>query len=84
MKGRIVWLSLFVGCASMVLTGCESLQPFTRKASPEKPAVPVDDGESESSSTTASAGPKGFFKNSRLPGAMSSEGAEIERSLGVQ
>ena len=27
------------------------------------------------------AGPKGFFRNSRLPGALSSEGAEIERSI---
>ena len=38
---------------------------------------------SDSSGDAENAGGKGFLKATRLPGAMSSEGSEIERSLGV-
>lgn len=45
-------------------------------------AVTRDDGEGGTTNGSAGMG-KGFLKSTRLRGAMSSEGAEIERSLGV-
>lgn len=81
MKRRTLWLGLVAGCTVLAQTGCETLRSGRRDRSVEVP-VAVDDAEGESSS--APSGPKGFFSNSRLPGALSSEGADIERSLGVK
>lgn len=52
---------------------------LSKKAEPE----PVVTFAEESSGSNDSAPPKGFFKNTHLPGALSSEGAEIERNLGI-
>jgi hypothetical protein len=83
MRKTILWLAL--GCAGLSLVGCESFPK--RKETPattRSTTAPIPtEGQAESDSA-ASAGPKGFFKSTRLPGAMSSEGAEIEHSLGVQ
>ena len=43
---------------------------------------PISD-RSDSDNDEGQSGPKGFLKSTRLPGALSSEGSEIERSLGV-
>ncbi len=43
---------------------------------------PIRD-RSESNNDEGQSSPKGFLKSTRLPGAMSSEGSEIEQSLGV-
>jgi hypothetical protein len=88
MKRRILRTGLAVGCAVSWLAGCETLQRFGRRPASDEPvakvaksAEPVEDGEAESK---APAGPKGFFKSTRLPGGLSSEANDIERSLGVQ
>jgi hypothetical protein len=71
-----VGLSLTLG-----LSGCQSMGQALRHSSTEKAASQSDDDDVERVKSEA---PKGFFKNSRLSGAMSSEGRDIERSLGVQ
>ena len=72
MKLRILRLGLILVSAVVVLPGCESLDRTRR--SREKDEVKSDADVSET---------KGFFKSSRLSGAMSSEGRDIEQSLGV-
>ena len=77
----------FLVTVCLVLVGCDaSNRQSVRSKTSEDPTSwsgsPIRD-RSESSSDESSSGPKGFLKATRLPGAMSSEGAEIERSLGV-
>jgi len=83
MKLRILCLGLMAGCTLGSLSGCETTHPFSRKQNSDttsvKSPVPVEDGNEEH----AVAGPKGFFKPTRLSGALSSEGADIEHDLGV-
>ena len=68
-------------------TGCgASHQQTVRGKASDDPTAwsgsPLTD-RSESSNDSDAGGGKGFLKASRLPGALSSEGSEIERSLGV-
>ena len=87
MKRRLIRLTLGV----LVLSaGCST--PGGKASGPAKPpedptawsgsAISHDDGEGGTRSGGAGMG-KSFLKSTRLRGAMSSEGAEIERSLGV-
>lgn len=75
----IVSCCLFAGCGA-------HHQQMIKSKPPEDPTAwsgsPVA-GRDETTSETAAGSSKGFFKSTRLPGAMSSEGTEIERSLGV-
>jgi hypothetical protein len=80
MNKPIRWLRVVIGCAGVAVAGCESLQKRGHEHTTRSTAPPIQ-AEAE---PDAPSGPKGFFKNSRLPGALSSEGAEIEKSLGVQ
>jgi hypothetical protein len=81
MKKRISWMAVVGFCAVVTLGGCETLQRREKQLAP-KVEAPASEGGAEADSTAAT---KGFFKQgSRIPGAMSSEGADIERSLGVQ
>jgi hypothetical protein len=73
MKHALLWLGVAALCTLGALPGCEHLGN-TRDSKADSAS---DEEEATSHST------KGFFKPTRLPGAMSSEGAEIERSLGV-
>ena len=78
-------LLILVGCLG--LTGCgANRQQLVRSKPPEDPSAwttsPIS-GRSETAESAGDGGSKGFLKSTRLPGAMSSEGAEIERSLGV-
>ena len=52
---------------------------LTKDAEPE----PIVTFSEDSNGSNDSAPPKGFFKNTRLPGALSSEAADIERNLGI-
>ena len=61
----------------VVAPGCET---WNRQGVRPKP-LPIAEASDEEPTKTA--GPKGFFKSTRLPGAMSDEGEDIERSLGV-
>jgi hypothetical protein len=76
MKRRVLRLGLLVLSVLSILPGCESLDQYRRPRSP-------DDVKSDAEESSASDS-KGFFKSSRLPGAMSSEGREIEQSLGIR
>jgi hypothetical protein len=67
-----VGLSLTLG-----LSGCQSMGQALRHSSTEKAESQSDDDDVERVKSEA-------FKNSRLSGAMSSEGRDIERSLGVR
>ena len=61
------------------LSGCATARQ------PERPTYNDDDDDEPLSEGVRSKPPKGFFKKgSRLPGALSSEGSEIERNLGIQ
>jgi len=73
--------------ACLVLMGCDAGHRQTvRSKAPDDPTSwsgsPITD-RSESSNEGGSGAGKGFLKATRLPGALSSEGSEIERSLGV-
>jgi len=95
MRRRTIGLSSLLAASFLVTaTGCESLRHTTRahkddkadavKADPLDPKAIDADGTKvlavESDGKTSGGS---FFKNSRLPGAMSSEGRDIEKSLGV-
>jgi hypothetical protein len=95
MRRRMIGLSSVLTASMLVASvGCESLRPATRSHKEDK-AEEADELEPKAIDGDAtkvrgfdnegktSAGSPSFFKNSRLPGAMSSEGREIEQSLGV-
>jgi hypothetical protein len=73
-KRRGLRLGLIVLSVLSFLPGCESLAHDRRPRSQEDVKLDAED-----SSET-----KGFFKSSRIPGAMSSEAREIEQSLGIR
>ena len=79
---RILRLGPILVCAGMALPGCETLQHNLRPRSEDDAprAAEAKSDEDESGDPPVS---KGFFKSSRLSGAMSSEGREIEQSLGI-
>jgi hypothetical protein len=85
--------SLLTASLLVASVGCETLRTATRshkedaveKADELEPraidgdATKVQGFDSQGKTSAGSS----FFKNSRLPGAMSPEGREIEQSLGV-
>jgi hypothetical protein len=80
MKRRLLGLGLTLLSACVCLAGCETLRQATRSKADgpdqgERVADKVEGVKSEPS--------KGFFQSSRLSGAMSNEGREIERDLGI-
>jgi hypothetical protein len=75
-KRRVLRLGLIVLSVLSLLPGCEMLDHYRRPPSPE-------DAKSDSDDPGVS-GTKGFFKSSRVPGALSSEGREVEQSLGIR
>ena len=81
MKRRILELSLALACACPALAGCESLRHGLRP-DPDATANAVD--EPAEHPEVKSEAPKGFFKSTRLSGAMSDEGRDIEKSLGIE
>jgi hypothetical protein len=79
MKKPNLWLGVALGCVGVSLAGCENM-PKRGQQSSTHSAAPVSESDSDPTPPQA----KGFFKSTRLPGSMSSEGADIEKSLGVQ
>jgi hypothetical protein len=90
MNGRLRGFSttlLFLGLWPL-LTGCESMRNSVRhndSHAKETAAKTEHDGEPGSDEVldVKSSKPRPFFKPSRLSGAMSDEGREIERDLGI-
>ena len=88
MKRR--WIALGLGLTLTLgipaLSGCESINQAIRHQGTGGKDKSDGDGEDGKDKVTriSSDAPKGFFSNSRLSGAMSSEGRDIEKSLGVQ
>jgi hypothetical protein len=80
------WLGSGVALAFLLsaVTGCETFNHTFHQKSADGSKT-SDDGDSEKDSVQGvqSEAPKSFFKNSRLSGALSDEGRDIERSLGV-
>jgi len=96
MRRRMIGLSSLLAASLLVTSvGCETLRPATRSHKDDKAAASAEEFEPKAidgdatevrafdSQGKTSTGSQSFFKNSRLPGAMSSEGREIEQSLGV-
>jgi hypothetical protein len=81
MNRRILGLGLALICACPGLVGCELLHQSERKHADDRF---VEEEETPAIGEVKSEAPKGFFKSSRLPGAMSSEARDIERDLGIQ
>ena len=81
MNRRILGLGLALFCACPGLVGCELLHHEERKHTDDRV---VEEEETPAIGEVKSEAPKGFFKSSRLPGAMSDEGRDIERNLGIQ
>lgn len=79
MKRQFFWLGLSLVCASTL--GCKLLGEQSRSKSDELSELRASE---KSDDTEQSVAPKGFFKASRLPGAMSDEGREVESHLGIQ
>jgi hypothetical protein len=87
MKRRILGLGLVVVCAGATLAGCETLHPLGLRTRDDPSAARI----------VAPSEPQGFEaetpesdqelfrrKPSRLRGALSSEGAEVEQHLGIR
>jgi hypothetical protein len=83
MNRRILRLGLFLACVGSALPGCEWIDHNIR------PRAGIDEPPPQTTETKPATGvdatnKEGFFNSSRLSGAMSSEGRDVERSLGVQ
>jgi hypothetical protein len=80
MKRRSIWVAPTLICllASSFSTGCATL--FQGLRSKERDTPPSESTDSDDPDSGAG---KKFFKPSRLSGAWSSEGREIERDLGI-
>ncbi|WP_406695054.1 hypothetical protein V5E97_28845 [Singulisphaera sp. Ch08] len=76
-------LILGLVCACCCLSGCELLEHDKRSKSGDQPHEHEQAEETDSVGAVKSAAPKNFFFGSRLPGALSSDARDIERSLGV-
>ena len=81
MKRRILELSLALACASPALAGCETLRHGLR---PDPDTTANIEDQPAEHPEVKSEPPKGFFKSTRLSGAMSDEGRDIEKSLGIE
>jgi hypothetical protein len=81
MKRRILELSLALACAFPALAGCESLRHRLR---PDPDVTANIEDEPAEHPEIKSEAPKGFFPNTRLSGAMSDEGRDVEKSLGIE
>jgi hypothetical protein len=82
MKRRWIAVGLTLMFGLPMLSGCETLNQTIRRNSGDKPKSTGDDEKDEVEKVSSEA-PKGFFSGNRLSGAMSSEGRDVERSLGV-
>ncbi len=87
MKSAPIWLSGLAIVAGLALPGCTTHKKLVLQGDPDE-AIATARARSEALDEApedlgASTVAKGFFKPTRLPAAMSDEGSEIERSLGV-
>ena len=80
MKRRIFWLGLSLLCASTL--GCKLLGEQPQSKSDELSERRASE-KSDDTDQSESVAPKGFFKSTRLPGALSDEGREVENHLGI-
>jgi hypothetical protein len=78
MKRRFVGVSLFL--VSGLLTGCEMLHHGLRGKSEEPPLESYEGSDKKDEESVV---PEGVHRSKRLRGALSDEGAEIERHLGI-
>ena len=69
MNRRTFGIALALAFACSALTGCETLRHDVRSKSDDLPR----DEEEPKPGEVRSEAPKGFFKSSRLPGALSDE-----------
>jgi hypothetical protein len=87
MTRRSNWVvpTLALMLASPALSGCQSLSQGLGHRAKARPTAETADDDSGSDQGQDGLSPaKGFFHPTRLSGALSSEGREIERDLGVQ
>jgi hypothetical protein len=79
---RRFWVGVALGCAIMLAAavGCNPQHRLSLRQGATDPAMV---GELDDASEKEMRPPRGFFKNSRLPGGVSSQASEIERNLGV-
>jgi hypothetical protein len=82
MKYRRIRLGLAAACACWSLAGCEWHRQGLRSADSAQQQE-TSESDSAKGAEVKSDAPRGFFKATRLPGAMSDEGREIERDLGI-
>jgi hypothetical protein len=85
MKHRILGLALSLLGACAPLTGCTELNHGLRSRSDDQARAPSREEEDEPDKVLdVKSEAKPFFKSTRLPGALSNEGREVERSLGIR
>jgi hypothetical protein len=87
---RIAWIRLVAGTLLLVSIGCETHRAWTRSQDGEASGARSSDAKAVPSDASKILGVDSddnsrepFFKNTRRSGALSSEGREIERDLGV-
>jgi hypothetical protein len=87
MNRRWFGVTLISLLAFPAFSGCgwlhESLRPRNRAADAMETKL-EEDSDSQRIGRVQSEPPQGFFNSSRLSGAMSDEGREVERSLGIK
>ena len=85
MTRRIPELCLALACAFPALAGCEGLHHNLRRDSDATADASANaKEETPVHPEVKSDPPGGFFKSTRLSGAMSDEGRDIEKSLGLE
>ena len=85
MLRKVLRIMFAVVPVAACLCGCESTRHGLRsKSRADSLAAAAGEDDTDHEKNVASSAPKGFFKNNRLSGAMSSQGREIEESLGIK
>jgi hypothetical protein len=86
MKRRRIWLAPAIACVvGSALAGCEAMERRKGGSKVETPLVMPGEplaGQGQDASPEEAAARR-QFKSNRLPGALSDQGAEIERSFGI-
>ena len=76
------WFAVAVG-SCLVIAGCQTPRSSASRSPSVDEAVDARPEAGSNEPRDVQSPKQGFFKSSRLPGAMSDEGREIEKDLGI-
>ena len=87
MNRRTLGVASALFFAALALSGCDWPHEGVRQRNKAEAVLDKkfeEDNESQKVGRVQSEPPKGFFRSSHLSGAMSDEGRDIERNLGIK